>query len=78
MKPCACTPEQTTLTEAIHFISEGTFYSDHDYAAGPGLRVLRAAHTAMSTFCDRVEKGEVRSKRTYAEFCTILGRIPRQ
>lgn len=34
--------------------------------------------TAMNRFCDRVEAGEVRSRRTYAEFCEILGRAPRQ
>lgn len=33
---------------------------------------------AMHRFCDRVEAGEVRSKRTYAEFCEILGREPRK
>lgn len=33
---------------------------------------------AMNRFCDRVEAGEVRSRRTYAEFCTILGRSPKQ
>lgn len=32
---------------------------------------------AAGTFCDRVERGEVRSKRTYAQFCKILGRTPR-
>lgn len=32
---------------------------------------------AMNRFCDRVEKGEVRSKRTYAEFCEILDREPK-
>ncbi len=32
---------------------------------------------AMSEFCDRVEAGEVRSRRTYAKFCEILGREPR-
>lgn len=38
---------------------------------GPGA-------VAMNRFCDRVERGEVRSRRTYAEFCEILGREPRQ
>lgn len=33
---------------------------------------------AMNEFCDRVERGEVRSKRTYATFCEILERKPRQ
>lgn len=28
----------------------------------------------MNEFCDRVEKGEVRSYRTYSKFCKALGR----
>jgi hypothetical protein len=28
----------------------------------------------MNWFCDRVEKGEVRSYRTYSAFCKALGR----
>ena len=32
---------------------------------------------AMARFCDRVEAGEVRSRRTYAEFCEILCREPK-
>jgi len=33
---------------------------------------LQIAHAAMKEFCDRVERGEVRSKRTYAAFKEIL------
>lgn len=77
MRPCTCAREEATLPEAIHAIAEGTFYEDHDWAAGPGLRALRRAEEGMSTFCDRVERGEVRSKRTYAQFCAILGRTPK-
>lgn len=31
------------------------------------------AFAAMREFCDRVDKGEIRSKRTYAKFKEILG-----
>lgn len=33
---------------------------------------LRAMRDAMQEFCDRVDKGEVRSKRTYAKFKELL------
>lgn len=32
---------------------------------------------AMGEFCDRVERGEVRSRRTYARYCDLLGRKPK-
>lgn len=34
---------------------------------------LRAMRDAMQEFVERVDKGEVRSKRTYAKFKEILG-----
>lgn len=49
--------------------------------AGDGM-VLAAAQEietlreALSEFCDRVEKGEVRSVRTYQRFCDLLSRDP--
>ena len=79
--PKAATPtvpaHGTTLGEAIKRIENGTFY-EGAYSTGPGISVLRAAHDRMQHFCDRVEAGTLRSKRTYAEFCAILGRVPRQ
>lgn len=47
------------------------------------LEVLRATKSktemieAISEFCDRVEAGEIRSRRTYAKFCWLLERKPR-
>ncbi len=38
------------------------------------LKDSLACHAAMNEFCDRVEKGEVHSRKTYAKFCKILGR----
>lgn len=34
---------------------------------------MRSMRDAMQEFVDRVDKGEVRSKRTYAKFKEILG-----
>jgi hypothetical protein len=68
---------KTTLPEAVLTIGEGVFYEDYDYASGPGLRILRDTQTAITEFCERVERGEIRSKRTYAKFCELLGRAPR-
>lgn len=31
-----------------------------------------AMHAAMQEFCDRVERGEVRSRKTYEQFKSIL------
>lgn len=62
----------TGFDEAVHRIGEGTFYDDYDYAAGPGLRVLRAAGVAMRDFVDKVDRGEARSKRSYAAFKAVL------
>jgi hypothetical protein len=69
-------PDKVAFDEALHHAREGTFYEDYDRA---GLRVncLQRAHDAMQRFCDRVEAGEVRSRRTYAEFCDLLGRAPK-
>lgn len=36
------------------------------------------AELAMTEFCIRVERGDVRSKRTYSKFCELLGRTPHQ
>lgn len=50
------------------------------FAYQPHARLAAAAPRmaeAMDRFCDRVEAGEIRSKRTYAEFCEILGREPK-
>lgn len=41
------------------------------------LNQVREMRDVMGEFCDRVEKGEVRSKRTYAKFCAILKREPK-
>lgn len=38
------------------------------------IEKLRHMDKAMNKFCDRVEAGEVKSVKTYAEFCEILGR----
>lgn len=35
---------------------------------------LKKAQDAMTTFCERVERGEVLSHKTYAQFCELLGR----
>lgn len=35
---------------------------------------LRELLATMHNFCDRVEAGEVRSRRTYSKFCQLLGR----
>lgn len=35
---------------------------------------LKVMNAAMSEFCDRVEAGEVHSRRTYTKFKEILGR----
>lgn len=38
---------------------------------------VTALEEAMGEFCDRVEKGEVRSRYTYEKFCQLLGRKPK-
>ncbi len=35
---------------------------------------IKPLENAMNEFCDRVENGEIRSKKTYATFCKLLGR----
>jgi hypothetical protein len=51
-------------------------FQDHNgFPMHDALRVdLREALAAMTIFCERVELGEIRSKRTYAAFNKILGR----
>ncbi len=66
-----------TFDTALEHAREGSFYHDYD-RAGLLVAALQRAHDAMQRFCDRVEAGEVRSRRTYAEFCGILGREPKQ
>jgi len=39
--------------------------------------MLLALRLAATTFCDRVEIGEIRSTRSYREFCLALGREPK-
>jgi hypothetical protein len=39
---------------------------------------IEALRKATGEFCDRVEAGEIRSRRTYAKFCELLGREPRR
>lgn len=70
-------PERARYPEALERARDGKFYEDYDRACS-FLGVMQTAHDAMQRFCDRVEAGEVRSRRTYAEFCDILGREPRQ
>ncbi len=52
----------------------GFSYKPHARLAAAAPRMAEA----MDRFCDRVEAGEVRSRRTYAEFCGILGREPKK
>lgn len=68
--------EPATLTEAYKRLLDGTFYHDYD-RAGLRLGAVGASLAAMNRFCDRVEAGEVRSRRTYAEFCALIGRAPK-
>jgi len=39
----------------------------------PCFRLMREMEEAMTTFVERVDKGEVRSKKTYSQFKAILG-----
>ncbi len=39
----------------------------------PCFKLMREMEKAMNTFVERVNKGEVRSKRTYTQFKNILG-----
>jgi hypothetical protein len=39
----------------------------------PCFKIMRDMESAMKTFIDRVDKGEVRSTKTYNQFKTILG-----
>lgn len=66
-------PERARYPEALERARDGKFYEDYD-RAGSFVGIMQTAHDAMQRFCDRVEAGEVRSQRTYAEFCEILGR----
>lgn len=38
---------------------------------------IKVLEEAMTEFCERVEKGEVRSYYTYGKFCALLGRQPK-
>lgn len=55
------------------------FYLDKEYAytcaahtINQQRRMIDAMQEAMQTFIDRVDKGEVRSRRTYAQFKRVL------
>lgn len=63
-----------SFTDVRDIASSGQFYEDYDRATAL-VGAIGRAHDAMTRFCDRVEAGEVRSRRTYAEFCEILGRV---
>ncbi len=52
---------------------------DPNIRGNEGLRLqadakIREMSAAMNEFCDRVEAGEIRSRRTYGKFKEILGR----
>lgn len=55
-------------------------YTDEHGNAPPGhlhedvANKFEEMHDAMNEFCDRVEVGEVRSRKTYAKFKAILER----
>ena len=38
------------------------------------FKIMREMEDAMNTFVDRCENGSIRSKKTYAQFKSILGR----
>lgn len=44
-----------------------------EYDFEPCFRLMREMEDAMTTFVKRVEAGEVRSTKTYAQFKAILG-----
>lgn len=64
VEPCRLPPD------APHYPPDGYVF-DHQ----PTTQAARA-FAAMRRFCERVEKGEVRSKRTYAQFKAILDEAP--
>lgn len=65
--------DPVTFVEAVDRLRDGTFYEDCDLACAR-IAVAQRVHDALQRFCDRVEAGEVRSRRTYAKFCGLLGR----
>lgn len=71
-------PKLTTIIRQLHsFKANG---NPDDYLAGISVaqahqlgNTLEELRAAMQEFVDRVDKGEVRSKRTYAKFKELLG-----
>jgi hypothetical protein len=63
--------------EPITIPPDAPQYAPEDYNFGVGHKAptpkAALAFAAMQKFCDRVDAGEVRSTRTYAEFKAILG-----
>lgn len=64
----------TSIDDLLRRLDELARCSANDYAAEDSAAMIRVMRSAMDEFCDRVERGEIRSKRTYQKFCTILGR----
>lgn len=74
------TPAQVS---ADCLLSANVLEETNTFQTGQGV-LRQAAETinvmalAMHTFCERVEAGEIRSRKTYADFCIILGRQPKR
>ncbi len=62
-------PKLSDFTEGVHQIEYAQAVQKYQKALEEYTRQLEEA---MQWFCDRVDKGEVRSKKTYARFKELL------
>lgn len=63
----------TKVDEIINEIKNTNEVEIMEFNFNPCFDMLREMENAMKIFINRVDIGEVRSKRTYAQFKEILG-----
>jgi hypothetical protein len=63
----------SVVEEIIEDIEQADEVEIMEFDFDPCFRLMRDMEAAMKTFVERVDKGEVRSSKTYTQFKSILG-----
>jgi len=69
--------EENKPTDKIFGFDEIELCTIRNIALKSRIDSIQPYINAMNEFCDRVDCGEVRSKKTYLKFCKLLEREPK-
>ena len=75
-KHLICRFEESCEDAPMLFLDAHNTANEVDMLPSELLAKLREVEAALKWFCSRVERGEVRSTKTYAEFQRILNKQP--